>query len=248
MRNIALRLAYDGTRYHGWQLQQNARTVAGAVEAAVASVCGGAPRVTGCGRTDAGVHARVYCANFKTDCAIPSARIPYALNSRLPPDISVSSAFDVGDGFNAVTSCVRKEYTYEIYCSRIHDPFRAKRAYRYPMAPDIDAMRAASQCFLGTRDFAAMRSAGSRTKTSVRTVFYYEIESQGDELRFRVCADGFLYNMARAMAGTLLYVSEGKISARELPGLLASGDRRRAGPTAPACGLYLTRLWYNFDE
>jgi tRNA pseudouridine38-40 synthase len=227
-------------------LQRNASTVAGAVEAAVAAVCGGASRVTGCGRTDAGVHARVYCANFKTESEIPSARLPFALNSRLPPDIAVSSAFDVGEGFNAITSCVRKEYTYEIYCSRIHDPFRADRAYRYPLTPDIDAMRAASQCFLGTRDFAALRSAGSRTKTTVRTVFYYEIDKHGDELRLRVCADGFLYNMARAMAGTLLYVSEGKISVRELPRLLDSGDRRLTGPTAPACGLYMTGLWYNF--
>ncbi|MDR1300004.1 MAG: tRNA pseudouridine(38-40) synthase TruA [Oscillospiraceae bacterium] len=247
MRNIALCLAYDGARYHGWQLQRNESTVAGAVEAAVAAVCGGAPRVTGCGRTDAGVHARVYCANFKTESDIPSARLPFALNSRLPPDIAVSSAFDVDDGFNAITSCVRKEYTYEIYCSRIHDPFRAGRAYRYPLTPDIDAMRAAAKCFLGTRDFAALRSAGSRTKTTVRTVFYYEIDKQGDELRLRVCADGFLYNMARAMAGTLLYVSEGKISVHELPGLIASGDRRLTGPTAPACGLYLTGLWYKFD-
>jgi tRNA pseudouridine38-40 synthase len=245
MRNVALRLSYDGTHYHGWQLQRAERTVAGALEDALSAVCGPGTRVTGCGRTDAGVHARAYCANFKTESAIPAERLPYALNSRLPPDIAVSGAVDVPDSFNAVTSCVKKEYTYEIYCARAHDPFRVNRAYRYPFTPDVRAMREASGAFLGTRDFAAMRSAGSRTRTTVRTVFWYEIDRIGDALSLRVCADGFLYNMARTMAGTLLYVSEGKIPAGQLPALLAAGDRRLAGPTAPACGLYLTRLWYD---
>ncbi|MDR1590265.1 MAG: tRNA pseudouridine(38-40) synthase TruA, partial [Oscillospiraceae bacterium] len=237
MRNIALRLSYDGTRYHGWQLQRSDITVAGTVEAALSAVCGRGRRVTGCGRTDAGVHARVYCANFKTESNIPAGRLPLALNAHLPPDIAVTAAVDAPDGFDAVSSCEKKEYTYEIYCSHTHDPFRANRAYRYPLTPDVGAMRAAASAFVGTRDFAAMRSAGSRTRTTVRTVFRYDIDRDGDTLLLRVCADGFLYNMARAMAGTLLYVSEGKIAPDAIPALLASGDRRRAGPTVPACGL-----------
>ncbi|MDR2357309.1 MAG: tRNA pseudouridine(38-40) synthase TruA [Oscillospiraceae bacterium] len=245
MRNIALRLSYDGSRYHGWQLQRSELTVAGALETALSAVCGPGRRVTGCGRTDAGVHALVYCANFSTDSKIPAHRLPYALNSRLPPDIAVSAALDVPVDFDAVVSCIKKEYTYEIYCSRLPDPFRVNRAYRYPLKPDVGAMRSAAAAFVGTLDFAAMRSAGSRTKTTVRTVFRYDIDCDGDTIRLRVCADGFLYNMARAMAGTLLYVSEGKISPDGVPALLASGDRRLAGPTVPARGLYMTGLWYD---
>jgi tRNA pseudouridine38-40 synthase len=245
MRNIALKMSYDGARYHGWQMQRSEPTVAGAVEAALAEVCGRGTRVVGCGRTDAGVHARVYCANFNTESSIPAERLPYALNSRLPPDIAVAAAREVPDGFNAVASCIKKEYTYEIYCSRVHDPFREGRAYRYSLTPDVEAMRAAAAAFVGTRDFAAMRSAGSRTKTTVRTVFWYKIYSEGGALRLCVCADGFLYNMARVMAGTLLYVSEGKIAPERLPAMLESGDRRLAGPTVPACGLYMSGLWYD---
>jgi tRNA pseudouridine38-40 synthase len=245
MRNVALRLSYDGARYHGWQLQRSDITVAGALETALSTVCGPGRRVTGCGRTDAGVHARTYCANFRTESNIPAERLPYALNSRLPPDIAVSAALDVPEDFDAVAACIKKEYTYEIYCSHLHDPFRVNRAYRYPLKADVGAMRAAAAAFVGTRDFAAMRSAGSRTRTTVRTVFRYDIERSGDTIRLRVCADGFLYNMARAMAGTLLYVSEGKIAPDALPALLASGDRRLGGPTVPAYGLYLTGLWYD---
>jgi tRNA pseudouridine38-40 synthase len=244
MRNVALRLSYDGTRYHGWQLQRSESTVAGALESAVASVCGAPSRVTGCGRTDAGVHARAYCCNFKTTSSIPADRLPSALNSRLPPDIAVERAVDADEDFDAVISCLKKEYTYEIYCSRVHNPFLTDRALRYPRALNLEAMRAASEAFVGTRDFAAMRSAGSHTKTTVRTVFYYHVETVDGIVRLRVCADGFLYNMARAMAGTLLYVSEGKISPAALREIMSSGDRRLAGPTAPACGLYMTRLWY----
>jgi tRNA pseudouridine38-40 synthase len=153
----------------------------------------------------------------------------------------------VSDDFDANLSCIKKEYTYRIYNSRIRDPFYSGRAYFYPQALDIRAMQQASRHFVGTHDFAAVRSVGTETKTTVRTVFWYEVEENGRILELRACADGFLYNMARAMVGTLLYVSEGKISPAELPFLLEQKDRRLTGPTVPPDGLYLTRIWYGGD-
>lgn len=244
MKNIALRLMYDGTAYHGWQIQKQEETVAGTLEKAVSKVCGHEVKITGCGRTDAGVHAKCYCANFKTDSRIPVERMPLAVNSQLPPDISVISAIEAEDGFNAILSCVKKEYTYKIYNSRIKNPFYNNRAYFYPAPLKLDIIRRAAMEFVGTHDFAAVRSVGTETKTTVRTVYYYEAEQKGEIFELKVCADGFLYNMARAMAGTLIYASEGKIRPEDIPGLLEKKDRRLAGPTVPPQGLYMTRVWY----
>jgi len=244
MNNIALRLSYDGTKYHGWQVQKSDVTVAGTLESALSRLCGHIVKINGCGRTDAGVHAKCYCANFKTTSSIPPDRFPYAINTYLPCDIAVQKAMYAAEGFDANLSCIKKEYTYKIICSRIPDPFYSGRAFFYPHKPDIASMRAAAEHFIGTHDFAAVRSVGSETKTTVRTVFWYDVEEVGNVIELRVCADGFLYNMARAMAGTLLYVSEGKLQADEIPSLLRSKDRHLTGPTVPADGLYLTRLWY----
>ena len=244
MRNIAMRLMYDGTNYHGWQVQKTEVTVAETLERALSKVCGHNVKVTGCGRTDAGVHALRYCANFKTDSRIPADRLPLAVNTRLPRDIAVTDAVDAPEDFNAILSCVKKEYTYRIYNSRIKNPFYADRAYFYSQKIDLDRMRAAAREFVGEHDFRAVRSVGTQTKTTVRTVYWYEVEENGQTIDLRVCANGFLYNMARAMAGTLLYVSEGKIEPQEIGTILKSGDRRLSGPTVPPEGLYLTRLWY----
>ena len=244
-RNIALRLSYDGTRYHGWQVQKKDATVCGTVEQALSKLMGRTIKVTGCGRTDAGVHAERYCANFFSDTTIPAERLPYAINSLLPEDIVVSAAVDVPEEFNAILSCVKKEYTYRIYNARIRDPFWRDRAYFYPSPLNVDIMAQAARAFVGTHDFAAVRSVGTETKTTVRTVYWYEVERGEKTIDLRVCADGFLYNMARAMAGTLLYASEGKIAPGEIPALLKAGDRRLTGPTAPPQGLYLTRVWYD---
>lgn len=245
MRNIAMRLMYDGSAYHGWQVQKTEITVAETVEKALTKVCKHPVKVVGCGRTDAGVHAMRYCANFKTDCRIPVDRIPLALNTVLPDDISVVSAVEADEEFNAILSCKKKEYTYKIYNSRIKDPFYHNRAYFYPSVLDVEKMKKGAKMFEGTHDFAAVRSVGTETKTTVRTVFYYEVEQDGPIISLRVCADGFLYNMARAMAGTLIYVSEGKIDAEQIPQLLEMGDRRLTGPTVPPQGLYMTKIWYD---
>jgi tRNA pseudouridine38-40 synthase len=246
MKNIAARLIFDGARYHGWQIQKTTdMTIAGTLEAVLSRLCGHPVKVSGCGRTDAGVHAECYCFNFRTPSGIPPDRLPLAANSLLPPDIALQRALYAPDDFDANLSCIKKEYTYRIYNSRIRDPFYSGRAYFYPQKLDIGAMRRAAGHFVGTWDFAAVRSAGTETKTTVRTVHWYEVLEMGRIIELRVCADGFLYNMARAMAGTLIYVSEGKIAPDELPRLLGQKDRRLMGPTVPGSGLYMTRIWYD---
>lgn len=245
MRNIAVYLKYLGTDYHGWQMQKNLPTVQETLEKAISMLTGEKIHVTGCGRTDAGVHAECYVANFHTDSTIPVERLPYALNTHLPADIVVTKAFEVHESFNAIGSCVRKEYTYLIYNSRVKDPFYVNRAWFYPKHLDERVMQAAADQFVGTHDFAAVRSVGTDVKSTVRTVYYYTVERKGDLIFLRVCANGFLYNMARAMAGTVVYAAEGKIQPEEIGSILRSGNRTAAGPTVPPGGLYMTHLWYD---
>ena len=245
MRNIALFLTYEGTAYHGWQVQKRDISVGQTMEEAAARIVGHPVKMTGCGRTDAGVHARRYVANFRTTSTIPVERLPYAMNTHLPEDIVVTGAMDVHEDFNAIGSCVRKEYTYLIYNSRIRDPFYVNRAWFYPKHLDEKIMQQAAAQFVGTHDFAAVRSVGTDVKSTVRTVYYYDVEREGDLIRLRVCANGFLYNMARAMAGTVVYAAEGKIKPEEIGALLESGNRTAAGPTVPPGGLYMTKLWYD---
>ena len=245
MRNIALFLKYDGSAYHGWQVQKNARTVEQTIEEAAARVVGHPVHLTGCGRTDAGVHARVYVANFRTDSRIPVDRLPYALNTHLPQDILIYDAREVHESFNAIGSCVRKEYTYQIYNSRMRDPFYVNRAWFYPKHLDENIMRRAAEQFVGTHDFSAVRSVGTDVKSTVRTVHHFEVERQGELIFCRICANGFLYNMARAMTGTVVYAAEGKIAPDEIGAILERGDRTAAGPTVPPGGLFMTQLWYD---
>ena len=245
MKNIALRLRYDGSCYHGWQVQKNAITVAQTMEEALAKVGGERVKLTGCGRTDAGVHALRYCANFHSDCTVPVDRMPLAVNSRLPDDIAVVDAVEVPDDFNAIGSCVKKEYVYKILNSRIPDPFLADRVCFYPQRLDISLMQAAARAFEGTHDFKAVRSEGTQTKTTVRTVYWCRAEKDGDLITVSICANGFLYNMCRAMVGTMVYASYGKLIPEEIPALLEKRDRRLTGPTMPPQGLYLNRVWYD---
>ena len=246
-RNIALRLQYDGTAYHGWQVQKTDVTVAETLERALTKVCGEPIKVVGCGRTDAGVHAKRYCANFRTDCTIPIDRVPLAVNARLPADIAVVDAVAAPEDFNAIGSCIQKEYVYQIYNSRIRDAFLEHRVCFYPQPLDFARLARAGRAFEGTHDFRAVRSVGTETKTTVRTVHYCRVSRSGDLLELKVCADGFLYNMVRAITGTVLYAAEGKLTPEDIPEILASGDRSLAGPTVPPGGLYMTRLWYE-DE
>lgn len=245
MKNIALRLRYDGSRYHGWQTQKEEITVQQTLEQALGKCLGEHLHAVGCGRTDAGVHALRYCANFRGACRIPTERLPLAVNSYLPSDVAVLAACEVEENFNAIGSCIKKEYIYKIHNSNLRDPFLEKRACFYPQRLDVERMNAAARAFEGTHDFAAVRSVGTETKTTVRTVHWCEAVREGDLITVRICADGFLYNMARAMVGTMVYASYGKLAPEEIPTLLALGDRRLTGPTMPPQGLYLNRLWYD---
>ncbi len=246
-RNIALSLMYVGTRYHGWQIQKNGVTVAETLEKALATVVGHKVHCTGAGRTDAGVHALTYVANFRTTSSIPCDRLPLAVNTRLPDDIVVIRATDVPPDFNAIGSCLKKEYTYRIYNSRIRNAFYVDRVWFYPKRLDEDVMDRCAQYMVGSHDFAALRSVGTETRTTVRTVYYFDITRQGDLIECKVCANGFLYNMVRAMVGTCVYASEGKLAPEDLPAILAARNRTAAGPTAPPGGLYMSKLWYEED-
>ena len=245
MRNIALRLKYDGSRYHGWQVQKTEISVAQTVEEALQKVCGHPVKLTGCGRTDAGVHALRYCANFRSDCRIPIDRFPLAVNSRLPGDIAVVDAAEAPEDFNAIGSCIKKEYIYKILNSNIRDPFLEKRVCFYPQHLDMELMSRAAKAFEGTHDFKAVRSLGTETRTTVRTVHWCRAEKEGDLITVSICANGFLYNMCRAMVGTMVYASYGKLLPEDIPMLLEKGDRRLTGPTMPPQGLYLNRVWYD---
>ena len=245
MRNIALQLMYVGTAYHGWQIQKNAVSVEETLEKALGRIVEHPVKCTGAGRTDAGVHARTYIANFHTTSTIPCDRLPLAVNTRLPDDIVVTRAVEVSDAFNAIGSCRRKEYTYRIYNTRIRNAFFVDRAWFYPKKLDELVMQRAADRFVGTHDFAAVKSVGTDVKSTVRTVYYFDIERQGDIIDCRVCANGFLYNMVRAMVGTVIYAAEGKFPPEAVSDILEGRCRTDAGPTAPPGGLYMTKLWYD---
>ena len=245
MRNIALKLMYNGTAYHGWQVQKNAVTVCETLQKALEKITGTPVHLTGCGRTDAGVHAERYIANFRTESRIPLERLPFAINTHTPEDIAVSEALEVAEDFNAIGSCLKKEYTYRIYNSRVKNPFYVNRAWFSPRHLDENVMQAAASQFVGTHDFAAVRSVGTDVKSTVRTVYDYKVERGGNLISLRVSANGFLYNMARAMAGTCVYAAEGKFPPEAVAQILLNGDRTAAGPTVPPGGLYMTQLWYD---
>ena len=175
-------------------------------------------------------------------------RLPYAMNTHLPHDIVVREAFEVPEEFNAIGSCVKKEYTYQIYNSRIRDPFYVNRACFYPKYLDESVMQQAADRFVGTHDFAAVRSVGTDVKSTVRTVHHFDVERKGQLILLRICANGFLYNMARAMSGTVIYAAEGKFPPEAVTEILEKGDRTAAGPTLPPGGLYMTQLWYECGE
>jgi tRNA pseudouridine38-40 synthase len=243
MQNIALGLSFNGSGYHGWQIQKNAETVCGTLTQAIEKTLGHRVVLHGCGRTDTGVHAKKYMANFKSGTRIPLERIPYAINSRLPSDIVITQAWPVSESFNSIGSCKEKEYTYYLYQTPHNDPFLHERALRYPFPLDLAKMQKAAQDFTGTHDFACVRTQGTPVKSTVRTLIGFDISQNHEGLwAFRMRANGFLYNMARALVGTVLYVNEGKIG--DIPQLIASTDRSRAGPVVPACGLYMTDAEY----
>lgn len=244
LRNIKLTIEYDGTAYHGWQAQANARTVQSELKKVIEEVVGHETDLTGAGRTDAGVHALGQVANFKTDCIIPVDRIPFALNSLLPHDIVVKKAEEADMDFHSTFSAAGKTYKYLILNSRFPSAFSSSYMLFHPMKLDVGKMQVAAGYYVGTHDFSAFKATGGSAKTTVRTIWKTRVEKNGDVIEFRVSGDGFLYNMVRIMAGTLLYVGIGKLQPDDIPEIINSRDRKRAGKTAPPHGLYLVEVEY----
>ena len=245
--NFLLTLAYDGTNYCGFQVQPNGRSVAQTFQDGLEAVLHSRPDIKGCSRTDAGVHALGFALNFHAETRIPPEKLPLAINQHLPPDIRVLCARVVPEEFHARYAAHTKTYLYRIHNHPIDSPFDAAYYTRVPRRLDESAMQAAAQQFVGTHDFAAVRSVGTETRTTVRTIYWCDVTRSGELLELKVCADGFLYNMVRAITGTVLYAAEGKFLPEDIPAILESRDRTLAGPTVPPGGLYLTRLWYE-DE
>lgn len=244
MRNLLLTISYDGSAYHGWQVQKNAVTVQQVFQKAVEKLFCEKIDIKGCSRTDSGVHAKMYCVSFKTDKNIPCKNVISGLNTYLPKDIAVTDCTEVDLDFHARYSVKSKRYVYRIYNSQIRDPFLKDYAFHYRYPIDADYLDKESQAFVGTHDFSGFCSSRSGVENTVRTVYSFSVKRQGSEVLFSVEADGFLYNMVRIMVGTLLFVNEGKIKQGELAGIIESKSRDKAGKTAPPQGLYLEDIKY----
>ena len=244
MRNLLFTISFCGTAYHGWQVQNNAVTVQQTVQDALEKILQKRENIVGCSRTDSGVHANMYCFNMQTDSIISCNKLVSAMNALLPEDISVLDCKQVCDSFHARYDCVCKEYKYIIWNSDKRNPFMTGRALFYPYRLDERLLDSQAKQFVGKYDFSSFCNAGSSVGDTVRNVFSASVERNGDVVEFTVSADGFLYNMVRIMVGTLLDISRGKIETDSIENIILSLDRNRAGQTAPACGLYLNKVYY----
>lgn len=245
MRNIRLLLEYDGTNYHGWQRQKNALSLQEVVETALAKLTGEPIKLLGSGRTDAGVHARGQVANFHTSSHIPLKAFHAGLNSLLPRDIAVLDAAEAQANFHARKSARAKTYEYLILNRKEPSPLNRRYAWLVKHPLDLEAMDRAAAVLPGEHDFTAFRASGGSPGHAVREVLQAAWQ-QGAEgrLRFTITANGFLRGMVRSLVGTMVEIGQGKRPPEDLAGLLVSGDRQQAGPTAPAQGLFLVEVVY----
>lgn len=248
MKRIKLTVAYDGTNYHGWQVQPNAVTIEGKLNEAISELTKETIQVIGASRTDAGVHALGNVAVFDTESRIPGEKFSYALNQRLPDDIVIQQSQEVDKDFHPRYCTCEKIYEYVILNRTFPLPEYRNTAFFYYGDLDIKAMQEATKAFLGEHDFAGFCSAGAQVKTTVRTIYELTVEKKdNDMICIRVRGNGFLYNMVRIIAGTLLEVGKGNIEAKSLENRIAAADRSQAGPTAPARGLKLIKIQYISD-
>jgi len=244
MPTFKLVLEYDGTNYHGWQIQPNLPTIQATIEATVCEVAQHDVDVIGAGRTDAGVHALGQVAHFSTTARLTAEEWQRALNGLLPPDIAVLAVEPVPDSFHARFSAKSKLYRYLIL-TRVHrSALSRSKVLHYPYPLDLAAMQDAARTLVGTHDFSSFQNSPTDTESPVCTIIHLKIERFGDEIRFEVESNRFLKQMVRAIVGTLLEVGRGKLKAGEVGEILAAKDRTKAGPTAPAHGLYLVRVDY----
>jgi tRNA pseudouridine38-40 synthase len=245
MRRIKLVLEYDGTRYHGWQVQPNTMTVQGTLEACLSTVTNAPVRVHAAGRTDAGVHALGQVVHFDTAATIALPALVRGLNSLLAADIVVRQAHEAPADFHARYSARQKTYTYIVHNHPLRSAFYAPYAWYIPQPLDVAAMRIAAQVCVGQHDFSAFRASTCVARHPVRCLTRLGIKRRGDRLFFLLSADGFLQHMVRNIVGTLVQVGRGKIPASAMATILQSRQRQEAGPTAPPHGLFLVRVTYD---
>ncbi|NLZ45540.1 MAG: tRNA pseudouridine(38-40) synthase TruA [Clostridiales bacterium] len=244
MRNFKVIMAYDGSRYHGFQRQSNSLAVQQVVEDALKKLLKEKVTIFGCSRTDTGVHAREFVFNFFSESTITPRGIVYGANDLLPDDISFFSCVEVDELFNARYNCIGKEYEYIIHNSEIKNPFYYKKACKHWFEIDAELLNEQSKDFIGTYDFKSFCSTDCDKDITVRTIHDFSVSREGDIVKFKVSGDGFLYNMVRIMIGTLLYINDGKIDRDSIKEIIKKMDRRKAGKTVVPDGLYLNKVFY----
>jgi tRNA pseudouridine38-40 synthase len=244
VRNIKLIIEYDGTNYAGWQRQPHAITIQGEIERAIEEITGEETQITGSSRTDAGVHAKGYVANFYTNSKIVIEKFTGAINSRLPLDIVILHSFDVSEEFHSRYNSIGKRYSYSILNRYEAVAVGRNYLYHHKWTLDTKAMKEAAEYFIGTHDFSAFKNLGSSAKTSVRTITELHIVKDEDLIKIYIAADGFLYNMVRIIVGSLIRVGEGKIKPSEIKDIIESKQRAKAGKSVPPGGLCLEEVFY----
>ncbi len=249
VKNLLLTISYDGKEFHGWQIQQNALTVQEVFQNALGKIIGEDFDVKGCSRTDSGVHANMYCISLKMSHPIEPVRLKAALNRWLPLSVAVLDCKQVDDSFHARYSCVSKEYIYKIWNNEVRNPFLDGYALHYRYKIDEEMLNKAAQAYVGSHDFTSFCTIDNREPGNMtRTVKKFEVTRDGNLVIMRVEADGFLYNMVRIMVGTLLRIQQGKIPEDGILEIIKKKNRKFAGPTAQACGLYLNRVNYDSES
>lgn len=244
MRNIKLIIEYDGKKFGGWQKQPSKLNIQGEIEKAIEEITGEKIELNASGRTDAGVHSLGQTANFKTNSKIDISKFPIAINSKLKQSIRIISAEEVDERFHARYSCIGKKYRYVINNSKYGSAIYRDLEYHMPVKLNIEDMKKSIKHFEGEHDFKGFKASGTSSKSSVRTIYKTSVKEEGDRIIIELEGNGFLYNMVRIISGTIVDVGLGKIKPEEIPEIIESKDRTRAGKTLPPQGLYLVEVYY----
>ncbi len=244
MRNIKLTIEYDGKKFGGWQKQPNKLNIQGEIEKAIEEITGEKIDLNASGRTDAGVHSLGQVANFKTNSKIEIEKIPIAINSKLKQSIRIIKAEEVEENFHARYSCKGKKYRYIINNSKYGSAIYRDLEYHMPIKLNVEAMQKGIKYFEGEHDFKGFKASGTSSKSSVRTIYNAKIIQEGERIIIELEGNGFLYNMVRIISGTMVDVGLGKIKPEEIPEIIKSKERSRAGKTLPPQGLYLVEVYY----
>lgn len=245
---LALVFEYDGTDFVGFQSQDNGRAVQDVIEKALSELYKETIKIQGCSRTDAGVHARNHVSSADVPFYIPEDKIPLAVNPLLPEDVACKKAVYTIPEFNARFDTLGKRYIYRLYSTQLRSPLKDRFSYHVNRKLDIEAMQKAAECFAGEHDFAAFCASGGSQNTTVRRLFAVNVFEHGEDIEIVVQGEAFLYNMVRIIAGTLLEVGIGKIDPADMPAIIDSCDRKRAGRTLPPKGLTLEEVFYDWDK